>query len=233
MSWLELPWPGRDDPRPDDPSIRRDLRSGRAGVPLRLGLSLAAATMLFAGVMLVLGLIDTFGHVHDEHVAIAMAGAGAVWCGILVVLWSTYRRWRRLMQTIFIVLGIWFVTIPMCVLIAETIRASFLVAGVIFMSISATIVVIAANAYYATTGRAMEDREGRIVVECPNCRYSMVGLEGSTCPECGESYTIDQLIREQNYAALGQLAPGPAEQRDAEPADDEPAMGSGLPRLAE
>lgn len=110
------------------------------------------------------------------------------------------------MQTIFIVLGIWLVTIATCVLIAETIRdAAFLIAGSIFLAISATIVVIATNSYYAMAGRALEDREGRIVVECPNGRYSMVGLESSTCPECGESYTIDHLIREQNYAALRHL----------------------------
>ncbi len=184
-------------------------------------------------VMFVMGLIEQFGRLRDEHIAVALAVAGAGWCGILAVLWSTHRRWRRLMQTIFVVLGIWIVTIPMCVLIAETMRdAAFLIAGCIFLSISATIVVIAANAYYATVGRALEDREGRIVVECPNCRYSMVGLENSTCPECGESYTIDQLIHEQNYAALRHLPSADTGGTDAESSGDRSGTLPDLPRLA-
>ena len=30
----------------------------------------------------------------------------------------------------------------------------------------------------------------------------MVGLESCQCPECGTAYTVDRLIREQNYARL-------------------------------
>ena len=229
MSWLDLPWPGRGVPRPGDPSIREDLRSGRAGVPVRIGLSLAAATVLFAMVMFSMGMIDRFGRVQAEHVATALGLAGAAWCGILVVVWSSYPRWRRLIQTIFIVLGIWLVTIPMCVLIGETLRsAEFLIAGCIFLGISATIVTVSANAYYAWAGRAIEDRQGKIVVECPECNYSMVGLEGCKCPECGKSFTIDELIREQNYAALRPASnPAPIAQLP-----EAPHGATELPRLA-
>ena len=56
------------------------------------------------------------------------------------------------------------------------------------------------NAYYAARGRPLEDRSGALVVLCPRCQYSMVGLESCQCPECGTAYTVDRLIKEQNYA---------------------------------
>lgn len=207
MSWQGLPWPGRREPRPGDPSVWLDLKTGRAGLPLRLGLSLAAAAVFFALLMFVLGMIQIVGGVRDEHVATGLAVAGAGWCGTLAWLWSSYRRWRRVLRTVFVVLGIWFITIPVCVLIAETVRGgTFLIAGCVFLSIAASIAVIAVNAYHATAGRSLEDHQGTIIVTCPECGYSMVGLESCQCPECGSAYTIDKLIRDQNYAALGRVA---------------------------
>lgn len=31
-------------------------------------------------------------------------------------------------------------------------------------------------------------------VACPNCGYNLTGLSQSNCPECGSSYTLDQLF---------------------------------------
>ena len=114
--------------------------------------------------------------------------------------------WRRLIATICTVLGIWLVAIPMCVIISEVVRnESFLIAGTIFMGVSATIGTIVVNAHYATRGRPLEDASGAIAVVCPQCRYSLVGLESCQCPECGASYTVDRLIKEQNYALLRRI----------------------------
>ena len=35
-------------------------------------------------------------------------------------------------------------------------------------------------------------RSGSVLV-CPGCGYNMTGLRQTTCPECGTSYTIDEL----------------------------------------
>jgi hypothetical protein len=51
-------------------------------------------------------------------------------------------------------------------------------------------------------GRPVLGREGAVNVFCVQCGYSMAGLRAATCPECGRSYTIDELIREQKYEAL-------------------------------
>jgi hypothetical protein len=34
-------------------------------------------------------------------------------------------------------------------------------------------------------------------VVCPQCGYNMTGLAEARCPECGNRYTLDQLIAEQ------------------------------------
>jgi hypothetical protein len=51
-------------------------------------------------------------------------------------------------------------------------------------------------------GRPVLGPQGSVNVFCVQCGYSMAGLRATTCPECGRSYTIDELIREQKYEAL-------------------------------
>ncbi len=34
-------------------------------------------------------------------------------------------------------------------------------------------------------------------VVCPRCRYVLNGLREARCPECGEQYTLDQLLTAQ------------------------------------
>ncbi len=205
MNWL-LPWQDQGELREGDRSLLADLRAGRSGAPLRIGLSLAAAALLVSVLMFLFGMIDLGGRVRDEHIAMGLALTGGTWCVTLAWLWSSYRKWRRLIATVCTILGIWLVAIPVCVIISEMVRAEgFLIAATILLAVSATIGTIVVNAHYATRGRPLEDTSGAIAVVCPQCHYSMVGLESCQCPECGASYTVDRLIREQNYALLRRI----------------------------
>ncbi len=38
---------------------------------------------------------------------------------------------------------------------------------------------------------------GEFTVRCPSCEYEMTGLHEARCPECGTSYTLDQLLGAQ------------------------------------
>ena len=214
-----LSWRGEGRVREGDRSLWDDLTKGRAGAPLRIGLSLAAAAALMSTLMFLLGMIEHgTGRVDTEHIATGLALAGAAWCGSLVWLWSSYRKWRRLIATICIVLGIWLVAIPLAVVLAEVVRDDgFLIASTILLAVSGTIVTIAVNAHGALEGRPLEDRTGAIAVNCPKCNYSMVGLESCQCPECGTAYTLDRIIREQNYALLRRVDSTDAVQVESAP----------------
>ena len=191
----------RDDGRT---SILQDLRSGAAPWPLRMALTIVAAGIMIAAVLFVLGLVEMSARrISDEHVAVCLILAGAAWGGATTWIWSGQRRARRVILSAIGVLGVWMVTIPLCVLIDEVFaREEMLIGGCIVAAVAASILIIAISTYRGIEGRAVQDDAGRVNVNCPRCGYSMVGLETCLCPECGGKYTLDQLIRAQEYGAV-------------------------------
>ncbi|NNM27610.1 MAG: hypothetical protein HKO59_16800 [Phycisphaerales bacterium] len=182
-------------------SVLGDLRSGRAGAGLRGGLSLATLAMWLAPAFFVLGFLDvSSGWIRDHHVGWTMAMVGLAWGGTLVALWWSYRRFRPLIRTSVILLCVWTVAIPTAFGVDEAFRnAEFLIAGVILTAVAISVGTIACGAYLAMSGQRITNRLDEVIVYCPECRYSMVGLESTTCPECGARFTIDGIIRAQGY----------------------------------
>ena len=88
MGWL-LPWQNQGELREGDRSLVRDLRTGRAGAPLRVGLSLVAAALLVSVLMFLFGVIDQGRSVREAHVATGLALTGATWCVALAWVWSS------------------------------------------------------------------------------------------------------------------------------------------------
>ncbi len=186
------------------PSLIDDLRSGRAGLVPRVSLSIALAGAILAIPMFIFGLIEvTDRRVDDQYIAIGVCLAGAIWCGSMIAIWSTYRRWQRVIRTIFAVIGIWIIIIPLCVVIDNvTYRADFFIATGILSGIALTILFIVTAAYRSRGGRYLRGKAGMVVVNCPQCGYSLVGLKSCRCPECGLAFTLDELIDAQDYGAL-------------------------------
>ncbi len=215
-------WLGYEE---DGRSIRADIRTGQAGWPIRLGLSLAAAAVLVAPLMFIFGLLEASGiWVREEHFAIGLAIAGAVWCGVLVWLWSSFRRWRRVIRTTLSIIIIWTTTVVIAAVLDMVIRdAMFLVTGVIFLAIAITIGLIATVTYQSLGGKPLMQEAETIRVFCPHCKYSLVGLQSCTCPECGASFTIDEIIRAQDYAAIRRESM----ESESSNADQPPATATG------
>lgn len=210
----------------DGRSIRADVRTGQAGWPIRLGLSLAAAAVLLASLMFIFGVLEMTGtRVRHEHTTIGLALAGAVWCGVLVWLWSSFRRWRRMIRTTLSIIIVWTVATVIGVVFDMLIsQAGFLIGGVIVLAVAITIGLIATVTYQSLGGKPLMQEAQMIRVYCPHCRYSLVGLQSCTCPECGASFTIDEIIRAQDYAAIRREAIKP-ETLDA----DEPPASTAPP----
>ncbi len=203
-------------------SLREQLKSGEAGWITRIGVSLAALAALAAVAMLVLALINTMTpplqyqvtqrdgsvnvytrpRIDDEHVALGVALAAAAWCFVLTKVWATYRRFRLLMRGVFGVIGIWAVAIPLSVALDSWARPSeeLWIAMTILLAAAATFLWITHVGHKAAAGRRLRQRDGIINVICPACGYSLIGLREARCPECGEQFTLDELIRRQEFA---------------------------------
>ncbi|MHC5112853.1 MAG: hypothetical protein ACYTGP_00325 [Planctomycetota bacterium] len=186
----------------DGPSLWHDLRSGRAGALPRIGLCVAAAAACIGVAMIAFGAIDAGGHVHDHHIGIGMAMAAGAWLVAVAWIWSGYRRWRSFIQTTLGVLTVIAITIGVATVIGTTVRqAEFLIAATVLFGGAVIIVLISRALYRGATGQRIADRTGIVRVNCPECGYSMVGLESCHCPECGAQRTIDALILAQDYGA--------------------------------
>jgi hypothetical protein len=108
----------------------------------------------------------------------------------------------ELVRTLLLVAGVWIAAIPITVLLDTKVqRADGLIVGTVFAAIATTVGLLVTLAYRTMAGRTVRDALGAVRVNCPRCGYSMVGLCSSTCPECGTTFTIDQIIGGQDYAA--------------------------------
>lgn len=191
-------------------SFVSDLREGRAGALVRGLLSVGAAALALTPGMFVLGLIETTGgRADDHHVGMAIASAAVLWGVALLFLWWGYRRFRHLIRATIGILIIWAAVVPSAVAIESALsRADFLIASLILAAVAFTFGLVAAGASRMRIGRRVVDRRGEIVVCCPTCKYSLVGLRSTTCPECGERFTVDQIILAQGYASVTALTEG-------------------------
>jgi len=43
--------------------------------------------------------------------------------------------------------------------------------------------------------KRMRDEDAAREVHCPKCGFAMRGLRSTTCPECGTTFTVDELVR--------------------------------------
>lgn len=190
----------------DRASLWRDLVSGEAGALPRIALSLCSGLLLAAAAMVGLWIVAV-GYqrrVTDSNIALTMAAVGLGWCLAQLWIWAGYARYRLLLNGVFSVAGIWAVVIPVAVWIDEVVRREeeLLIAGAILGGGAATVLRVCMLWHRGRRGKRVEDRAGKINVNCPACGYSMVGLSESRCPECGERHTLDELIRLQGYDAL-------------------------------
>ncbi len=186
-----------------DRSVWSDLHRGDAGWPVRAGLSLASATAMLGLVLAIAGLIEmNAGRVNEETLLLAVPIAVVIWSATVYWIWSGYRRWTRTLRTAFAVIAMWGFFIPIAVTLAEIGRSELLIGACIVLAWAATFLLISIGAHAHRGGRSMTDRSGSVAVNCPACGYSMIGLQSCDCPECGATFTIDQLIEAQDYSAL-------------------------------
>lgn len=198
--------PGLSTYNADGPSLFRDIRTGDAGAVARVAISLATGLVLVAAALVVIWAVQQAGGNRrgDGTIAAALGGAGLAWCLAQMWVWHSYRRFRMLLNGIFSVIAIWVVVVPICVMIESAFQRNeeLLIAGCILCGVAATLLRMAVLWHRKSRGKALTDIEGRINLNCPNCGYVMLGLSESRCPECGARFTLDELVRRQDYHVL-------------------------------
>ncbi|MBU0640172.1 MAG: hypothetical protein KKB50_15005 [Planctomycetes bacterium] len=214
-------------------SLWRDLRSPEPHLIVRMVLSLVTGLMLTAvGVTAawVFAHLRGANYVRDEHIGVALFLAGLCWCVVLLVIWSPVRHGRQFVAPAIATVALGGTTIAGMIAIDEWLSGNeeLLMGAVALLGIAAALLVWLPTIYRALRGRPVVNQENQVLVNCPDCGYSLIGLRDLRCPECGRTFTIDELIRAQGYGGVRYA------ERDDLPADppriaDEPVAGPTSP----
>ena len=190
-----------------------DVRAGVAGAGTKAALSLASGAALAAIILAGIGMLGLFDRslirIFSEPVGLSCAVAlgGFLWCVVLSLIWGTYQRVKNLFRLILSILGLWLIASMGVAWVESTYPSSpavpLLRAGFILAALAGMLTVLARVGYQRFGARTLVDDAGDVRVNCPRCDYSMRGLSECRCPECGTIYTLDALIRLQDYDARG------------------------------
>jgi hypothetical protein len=211
--------PGPDGPSP--PPLWRELIDGTAGPIVKLAVCLAMVP-LFAGVGLVASFVIAglmpggmrqYGP-DDDVVGVVLVVCTLLYIAAIAWVWTRQRRrhkalWKALAYTG----GVIVAAIILGGLIDATLRrpGEILIVAIVMLGIAAVLLIwIHALRGYARYTPPTYSADGLLDVRCPACRYRMVGLHESRCPECGTSYTLDGLLGQQDFITKAKRREGQA-----------------------
>lgn len=194
-------------------SLWSQVRDGSAGAGMRVALSFASGLFLIG---LALALASALGvvaggrprpnylRISEEAMLLALALAAIAYMGVLFAIWSPHRRKRPVWLGCALTAGVFVIAVCLSVLVDEIFNGDedVLIAAVWFLAGAVSLVMWTYLYHRYSGGRAMFGDEGRLDLRCPGCGYRMVGLREARCPECGQAYTIDELVARQDFDVL-------------------------------
>jgi hypothetical protein len=198
-------------------SLWRSLRAPEPNLAMRLAMSIVAALVLGAGGIVAAWAYAQFygnGYVRDEQAAVAMSLAGASWFVVLILIWRPMRYGRQIAVPTITTLAIIVAAIGGSVAIDELLNRrdeEMLILAVLLLGGAVIILVWLPTAQRLLRGRPVVGPDDLVLVSCPGCGYSLIGLRNLRCPECGTEFTIDELIRAQDYSGVRKVSAAEAE----------------------
>lgn len=198
--------------------VWRDIRSPDSNLMVRFSTSLAMALGLVALALMGAWCAAQFsnrGYVRDEHIAIALGVAALLWFAQLVIIWRPMRWGRRFVLPSIVTVAIGVAVLIWSFIVTEVIRIrdeEMLVAGGVLLGFAGVLLTWLSSIRRAMRGRPVIGPDQLVRVNCPKCGYSLIGLHELRCPECGERFTIDELIRAQNYGGVPKVSKDAAEE---------------------
>jgi hypothetical protein len=202
-------------------SLWRNLRTPERNLILRLAVSLASGLLLlavglagaWASARLGGGGGRSMGYVRDAHIMVALFLVGVCWLVLLVLIWSRMRHGRQFVVPAIATVGVGVLGIGAAAAIDEFLHRDeeFLMGAVGFLSAAVVILVWLPTVQRLLRGRPVVGPDDLVLVNCPRCGYSLIGLRNLRCPECGAEFTIDELIRAQDYGDVRKASAAEAE----------------------
>lgn len=193
------------------------VRTNQAGLGLRIVFSLAATLLIMGALqwLLWIGLLLANRWQREEYIAIGFLLGLAPWGVAMRRIWAGPRgRYRRVAQAAWGSAAVAAACTLASVLITNEVHRGeeFLVLGALMLGGGWIALLWTPIIADARPVGPMFDADGQVIVRCPTCGYSLVGLRALACPECGAQETIDALVRKQApfwTAAPGRHPPGP------------------------
>ena len=203
-------------PQPGPPTLWRELVDGSAGPIVRSVVSIALGGVLAAGALglsfLLAAVVPAWSRSYgrgpsptDELVASTLALTSLLYIAALVWIWTRSQRnprhefWRALWMTLLVVAAV--AVLGFFIDQTEPFRYAFdvLISTLLCLGGAVVLLIWLQAVRRFVQGRPLRDPDGTLDVRCPTCGYRMVGLHESRCPECGTTYTLDDLLSRQEF----------------------------------
>ncbi|MBT8485279.1 MAG: hypothetical protein KJO43_06850 [Phycisphaerae bacterium] len=182
------------------------------------GLGVAAA-WLFGVIARGTAIRDVLGlersGVQDEDIGIGVIAAGVLWFAALVWIWRPVVRGRgelrgrairgRLARLVPATVGL-AMLVSVAAWAIDTWQllpgSDYVILGLCLLT-GGVILLLWMPLIDACVFGALPVTQTQTNVVCPRCQYSMVGLRNAVCPECGQGYTLDELLGAQEVEEGG------------------------------
>ena len=192
-------------------SLWRTLREAEPRVFLRISVSISLASLLVGLALLGGGVAGVwFGSAVRPSTAASalLLAACCIWVVGLWRIWGAIRSVRPIVHSAVATVVIALLVIAGLIACDEYVHRgeAELMTGWFFSGFALIMFTWISAIHRLNRRFPVLDRDNQVRVHCPNCSYSLIGLTELRCPECGTTFTIDELIRAQRYAGAGQPA---------------------------
>ncbi len=185
-------------------SLWRSLRTPDPPLVLCIGASLVSGLLLAAGGVTGAWAFARLTRSGWVYAGWALSLATICWCVALVRIWRRERRGAHFVMPLIGTLAASVSTFLGASAIDGLLRydAEYPISALVLVAGAVVILLWLPAVHLVLHGRAVVGKDDQVLVTCPNCDYSLIGLHYLRCPECGREYTIDEVIRAQHYGGV-------------------------------
>lgn len=182
------------------PTLWQAVRSSEPHVLVRLAVSVVSALLLF-GAAIVVGWLESLVRDKVAPVLPLLILSAIAWNAALLLIWRPFRPGAGVTRAVITTIAV-FLFVPLIGRATLSISRSApgaIELGILLVGIACILLSWISAFHGARRQQPVISGDDQVNVHCPGCGYSLVGLRDLRCPECGKTFTIDELIRAQKY----------------------------------